>query len=176
MRCIVRFAGCGNNVIRKGNRFRVATRRQPSSPVRWSRLAVLLCLLLLSGCGGPWRDTYLNKGLQKLTQSDIEEKFGPPSTAKTPVLGGDTVWTYRVPMGDREVHPWDPSSLAAGKKTKAPPSPSPFGKSLAGNDEPYREPLYCYRYTLSFDEQKRLKDWKREECVPRTSEDGTVVQ
>ena len=163
-------------MIRNGNRFRYATYRQPSCPVRWSRLAVLLCLVLLPGCGGPWRDTYLNKGIQKLTQADIEEKFGPPSTAKTPVLGGDTVWTYRVPMGDREVHPWDPSSLAAGKKTKAPPSPSPFGKSLAGNDEPYREPLYCYRYTLSFDEQKRLKDWKREECVPRTSEDGTVVQ
>ncbi|ULA60802.1 MAG: hypothetical protein LZF60_270128 [Nitrospira sp.] len=148
----------------------------PLFSFRWKHVATLCCLVLLAGCGGPWRDTYLNKGVNKLTQADIEEKFGPPSTAKTPVLGGDTVWTYRVPMGDREVHPWDPSSLAAGKKTKAPPSPSPFGKSLAGNDEPYREPLYCYRYTLSFDEQKRLKEWKREECVPRTSEDGTVVQ
>jgi hypothetical protein len=118
----------------------------------------------------------LDKGVKKLTQDDIAEKFGPPSTAKTPVLGGDTVWTYRVPMGDREVHPWDPGSLTAGKKTKAPPSPSPFGKSLAGNDEPYREPLYCYRYTLSFDETKLLKDWKREECVPRTSEDETASQ
>ena len=74
------------------------------------------------------------------------------------------------------LHPWDPGSLTAGKKTKAPPSPSPFGKSLAGNDEPYREPLYCYRYTLSFDEAKLLKDWKREECVPRTSEDETASQ
>jgi len=149
---------------------------RPARPLHWKRIAILLCLVMLSGCGGPWRDTYLKKGVHKLTQADIEEKFGPPSTAKTPVLGGDTVWTYRVPMGDREVHPWDPSSLAAGKKTKAPPSPSPFGKSLAGSEEPYREPLYCYRYILSFDEQKRLKDWKREECVPRTNEDGTVVQ
>ena len=163
-------------MTRNDNRLSYASNRLLPLSVRWSRLGVLLCLVMLSGCGGPWRDTYLNKGVHKLTQADIEDKFGPPSTAKTPVLGGDTVWTYRVPMGDREVHPWDPSSLAAGKKTKAPPSPSPFGKSLAGNDEPYREPLYCYRYTLSFDEQKRLKDWKREECVPRTSEDGTVVQ
>lgn len=138
--------------------------------------AILLCIATLSGCGGPWRDTYLSKGVHKLTQADVEEKFGPPSTAKTPVLGGDTVWTYRVPMGDREVHPWDPSSLATGKKTKAPPSPSPFGKSLAGSEEPYREPLYCYRYTLSFDEDKRLKDWKREECVPRASEEETDSQ
>ncbi|HMU29207.1 MAG TPA: hypothetical protein PLY42_10695 [Nitrospira sp.] len=163
-------------MTRNDNRLSYVSNRLLPLSVRWSRLGMLLCLAMLSGCGGPWRDTYLNKGVHKLTQADIEDKFGPPSTAKTPVLGGDTVWTYRVPMGDREVHPWDPSSLAAGKKTKAPPSPSPFGKSLAGNDEPYREPLYCYRYTLSFDEQKRLKDWKREECVPRTSEDGTVVQ
>lgn len=136
----------------------------------------LLCLMVLSGCGGPWRDRYLEKGVKRLTQDDITEKFGPPSTAKTPVLGGDTVWTYRVPMGDREVHPWDPSSLATGAKTKAPPSPSPFGKSLAGAEEPYREPLYCYRYTLSFGEDMRLKDWKREECVPRVSEDEAASQ
>ena len=163
-------------MIQNGNRLRHERHCLPLFSFRWRHVGILCFLVLLSGCGGPWRDAYLNKGVHKLTQADIEEKFGPPSTAKTPVLGGDTVWTYRVPMGDREVHPWDPSSLAAGKKTKAPPSPSPFGKSLAGNDEPYREPLYCYRYTLSFDEQKRLKEWKREECVPRTSEDGTVVQ
>jgi hypothetical protein len=28
--------------------------------------------------------------------------------------------------------------------------------------------LYCYRYTLIFNEQKILKSWKREECVPGT--------
>jgi hypothetical protein len=28
--------------------------------------------------------------------------------------------------------------------------------------------LYCYRYTLIFNEQKILKEWKREECVPGT--------
>ena len=152
--------------------------REPkvACPVRCHVLILLLCVAILSGCGGPWRDRYLDKGIKTLTQDDIVEKFGPPSTAKTPVLGGDTVWTYRIPMGDREVHPWDPSSLTAGKKTKAPPSPSPFGKSLAGSEEPYREPLYCYRYTLSFDEEKHLKDWKREECVPRASEDDTASQ
>jgi len=31
-----------------------------------------------------------------------------------------------------------------------------------------KEMLYCYRYTLNFDEQKILKQWKREECVPGT--------
>jgi hypothetical protein len=28
--------------------------------------------------------------------------------------------------------------------------------------------LYCYRYILNFDEQKILKQWRREECVPGT--------
>jgi hypothetical protein len=31
-----------------------------------------------------------------------------------------------------------------------------------------KDMLYCYRYTLSFNEQKILKQWKREECVPGT--------
>ena len=145
-------------------------------PVLSRACAFGLGLILLSGCGGPWRDQYLAKGVKTLTQDEVIERLGPPSTAKTPVLGGDTVWTYRVPMGDREVHPWDPSSLTAGKKTKAPPSPSPFGKSLAGAEEPYREPLYCYRYTLIFGEDKRLNDWKREECIPRVSEDEAAAQ
>jgi hypothetical protein len=176
MRCIVQFDGFEASVIRNDNQARYYKEGAARKPASWSACFFLLCFVILSGCGGPWRDRYLEKGLKTLTQDDISEKFGPPSTAKTPVLGGDTVWTYRVPMGDREVHPWDPSSLTAGKKTKAPPSPSPFGKSLAGAEEPYREPLYCYRYTLSFGEDKRLKDWKREECVPRVSEDESSSQ
>ncbi len=145
---------------------------------RCGRTALLLvvCVVLFSACGGPWRDRYLDKGVRKLTQEQIEDKFGPPHTTKTPALGGDTIWTYRFPMGDKELHPWDPSNLAAGPKTKAPPSPSPFGKSLAGAEEPYREPLYCYRYTLAFDETKVLKSWKREECVPRSGEEGVASQ
>ncbi len=176
MRCIVQFDGFEASVIRNGKRARCNRDNAAWCPVRLSLSFVLLGLVILSGCGGPWRDRYLAKGVKTLTQDDITEKLGPPSTAKTPVLGGDTVWTYRVPMGDREVHPWDPSSLTAGRKTKAPPSPSPFGKSLAGAEEPYREPLYCYRYTLSFGEDKRHKDWKREECVPRVSEDEAASQ
>lgn len=176
MRCIVQSDGSVPSVIRSGNRLTDDRERDVGCPVRLTACFLLLALVILSSCGGPWRDQYLNKGVKRLTQDEIAEKFGPPSTAKTPVLGGDTVWTYRVPMGDREVHPWDPSSLTAGKKTKAPPSPSPFGKSLAGAEEPYREPLYCYRYTLLFDEDKRLKDWKREECVPRVSEEEAASQ
>lgn len=175
MRCIVPFDGFETSVIRNADRVRCHVKGNRGRPILRRAWFFGLCLVVFSGCGGPWRDEYLAKGVKRLTQDDVIEKLGPPSTAKTPVLGGDTVWTYRVPMGDREVHPWDPSSLTAGKKTKAPPSPSPFGKSLAGSEEPYREPLYCYRYTLSFGEDKRLKDWKREECVPRISEDEAAT-
>ena len=137
-------------------------------------VALLVCAVFSDGCVGPWRDRYLDRGVRKLTQSQIVEQFGPPHTAKTPALGGDTVWTYRFPMSDKELHPWNPGNLTAGPKTKSSPSPSPFGKSLPGSEESYREPLYCYRYTLAFDESKVLKSWKREDCVPRSSDNGST--
>ena len=67
----------------------------------------LVGILLLTGvmlaCGGPWRDGYFKKGVDRLTQDEVTEKLGPPHTAKTPALGGDSVWTYRVPISDREL-------------------------------------------------------------------------
>ncbi len=137
-------------------------------------VAFLVCAVFAAGCVGPWRDRYLDRGVRKLTQNQVVEQFGPPHTAKTPALGGDTVWTYRFPMSDKELHPWNPGNLTVGPKTKSSPSPSPFGKSLPGSEESYREPLYCYRYTLAFDESKVLKSWKREDCVPRSSDNGST--
>lgn len=146
--------------------------RERRLPERMLWLAVLVCVVVLSACVGPWRDRFLDNGVKKLSQEQIVERFGPPHTAKTPALGGDTVWTYRFPMSDKELRPWDPTNLAAGPKTKA-PSASPFGKSLQGAEDSYRDPLYCYRYTLSFDDAKILKTWKREDCVPRTDDNGS---
>ena len=64
-------------------------------------------MLFLTGgmlaCGGPWRDGYFKKGVDRLTQDEVTEKFGSPHTAKTPVLGGDSVWTYRVPLAEKEL-------------------------------------------------------------------------
>jgi hypothetical protein len=137
-------------------------------------LALLMSALMAGGCLGPWRDRYFDRGINKLTQGEVSEKLGPPHTAKTPALGGNTVWTYRFPMSDKELRPWDPGNLASGPKTRSSPSPSPFGKSLPGSDEAYREPLYCYRYTLVFDESKVLKSWKREDCVPRSGDNDST--
>ncbi len=143
--------------------------RKRRLPERMVCLTVLVCVVVLSACVGPWRDRYLDNGVKRLSQEQIVERFGPPHTAKTPALGGDTIWTYRFPMSDKELRPWNPTNLTSGPKTK-PPSASPFGKSLQGAEDSYRDPLYCYRYTLSFDDAKILKNWKREDCVPRTDD------
>ena len=122
-------------------------------------------MLLFAGtmlaCGGPWRDSYFKKGVDRLTQAEVAERFGPPHTAKTPVLGGDSVWTYRVPISDKELAAVSLSHLTDTAQQAA----SLIGKAAA---EGPKAMLYCYRYTLTFNEQKVLKQWKREECVPGT--------
>lgn len=133
-------------------------------PVFRSTACWLLVALAVAcaACGGPWRDTYFKKGLDRLTQDDVREKLGPPHTAKTPALGGDSIWTYRVPMGDKELDSITAPGLSgAGESVSA----------LVGKPGEGPKPtLYCYRYTLSFNEQKVLTSWKREECVPGTRE------
>ena len=111
-------------------------------------------------CGGPWRDGYFKKGVDRLTQDEVTEKFGPPHTTKTPVLGGDSVWTYRVPLAEKELSALHFAGLASATSNAT----ALMGKPGEGP----KEMLYCYRYTLVFNEQKVLKEWKREECVPGT--------
>lgn len=123
---------------------------------------VMALALTCTACGGPWRDTYFKKGVDRLTQDDVREKLGAPHTAKTPALGGDSVWTYRVSMGDKELESIaSPGLSGAGESV---------GALLGKPGEGPKPTLYCYRYTLTFNEQKVLKSWKREECVPGTRE------
>lgn len=122
---------------------------------------VWLLPLILIACGGPWRDGYFKKGVDHLTQEDISERMGPPHTAKTPALGGDTIWTYRVPYSDKDLDPMDLSGITNAASEAA----SLIGKPAQDGPKPT---LYCFRYTLTFNEQKILKSWKREECVPGT--------
>ena len=51
---------------------------------------------------------------------------------------GDTVSTYRFPMSDKELHPWNPTNLTGGPNQA--PSPSPFGKSVQGRKTPTATP------------------------------------
>jgi hypothetical protein len=130
---------------------------------RFGLFTFLLPLVMgaVTACGGPWRDGYFKKGVQRLTQDEVSEKLGPPHTAKTPALGGDTVWTYRVPYSDKDLDPMDLSGITCAANEAA----SLIGK---GAQDGPKATLYCYRYTLAFDEQKILKSWKREECIPGT--------
>ena len=125
----------------------------------------MVWLLILAGavlaCGGPWRDAYFKKGVDRLTQDEVTEKFGPPHTAKTPALGGDSVWTYRVPISDKELASVNLSHLSDTVKEAS----ALMGKA---SEQGPKAMLYCYRYTLTFNEQKILKQWKREEGVPGT--------
>lgn len=141
-------------------------------PSSWiPRVATTSLMVIVAGsllaCGGPWRDKYFKKGVDRLTQDEIAEKLGPPHTAKTPALGGDTVWTYRVPLSDRDLNPMDLSGVTNAAQQAA----ALIGKPAADGPKPT---LYCYRYTLTFNEQKVLKQWKRDECVPGTRETLTT--
>lgn len=136
-------------------------RRIPAVRATVCSLAIAL-VVTLAACGGPWRDTYFKKGVDRLTQDEVREKFGAPHTAKTPALGGDSVWTYRVPMGDKELE--SNTSPGFGSATES------VSALLSKGGEAPKPTLYCYRYTLTFNEQKVLKSWKREECVPGTRE------
>ncbi len=144
-----------------------------SGPVERAGHQVLLSIvavalgLTLTACGGPWRDTYFKRGINRLTQDEIAEKLGPPHTAKTPVLGGESVWTYRFPMSDKELRPWSLDTMTKGALNVTQQAAALIGK---GGGEGARETLYCYRYVLTFDESKVLKSWKREDCVPRSHE------
>lgn len=140
-----------------------------STPRLVSTSLIVLVAWSMLACGGPWRDKYFKRGVDRLTQDEITEKMGPPHTAKTPALGGDTVWTYRVPLTDKDLNPMDLSGLTNAANQAA----SLIGKAAADGPKPT---LYCYRYTLTFNEQKVLKHWKREECVPGTRDTLTADQ
>lgn len=142
----------------------------PSASWRQASILIVLSLLALatslSACGGPWRDSYFKKGIGRLTQDEIRDTIGPPHTAKNPALGGDSHWTYRVSLSDQDLTSWNSSFLTDASNSVG----SLMGK---GGGDTSKPTLYCYRYLLTFSEEKILKTWKREECVPGTRENLT---
>jgi len=119
-----------------------------------------------TGCAAPWRDTYFKKGLNRMNQDEVREKLGPPHTAKTPALGGDSMWTYRFALSDKELDPWNPAFIADASQS--------VSALMSKNQEGPKATLYCYRYTLIFNEERILKSWKRDECTPGTRDTLTA--
>lgn len=140
-----------------------------TAPMRRSPFALamiwigLVLTVYTTGCSRPWRDQYFDKGLNKATQAEVEQMLGPPHTAKTTFLDEESVWTYRYAMTEDEIDPWGRfgRTAASAKDTAA----SVVGQGKDGGDHPR---LHCMKYTLKFNKDKVLQDWKRHPCVPST--------
>jgi hypothetical protein len=126
-------------------------------------VGIALFTLTWSGCSRPWRDQYFAKGLNKATQAEVEQMLGPPHTAKTTFLDEESVWTYRYAMTEDEIDPWGRfgRTAASAKDTAA----SVVGQRKDVGDHPR---LLCMKYTLKFNKDKVLQDWKRHPCAPPT--------
>ena len=123
-------------------------------------VGLLVLCSVLSACHTPGWDSYFSRGVGELTQDEVRERFGPPHTAKNPVLGGDSSWTYRLALGETDLNRWNPTFLVEASQS--------MGALMGRPSEQQKPTLYCYRYTLTFSEAHVLKDWKRDECVPGT--------
>jgi hypothetical protein len=131
-----------------------------SAPVLLRAVGLLVLGGLLGACHAPGWDGYFSRGVGHLTQDEVRERFGPPHTAKTPALGGDSLWTYRIALGESDLDRWNPTFLVEASQS--------VGALMGRPSEQEKPTLYCYRYALTFSEEHILKDWKREECVPGT--------
>lgn len=127
---------------------------------RVSILCGLVALLLLaSGCNRPWRDGYFDKGLQRVTQAEVQDRLGPPHTNRTLLLGEESVWTYRYAMSEDEMDPWRGMGKTAAKAGAS--AAAIVGQGAEVSKYPT---LHCQKYTLKFDKDKVLTEWKREAC------------
>ncbi|MDH5640226.1 MAG: hypothetical protein OEY28_02955 [Nitrospira sp.] len=125
-------------------------------------LGLFVLIGLLTACSTPAWDGYFKRGVGNLTQEEVQTKLGSPHTAKTPALGGDSLWTYRVALSEHDLATWTPTFLIEASQS--------VGSLMGKASEQPKQTLYCYRYSLTFAEDHILKSWKREECNPGTRE------
>ncbi len=107
-----------------------------SSKRRSGRLltAALVLACLLNSCV-PAQWEYLVEATDRATQEDVENHFGAPHTT-TSLEDSHSLWTYR----------YETTSSWWGKR----------GDMVGG--------LPCTEYLLTFDGQKILKYWVRQDC------------
>jgi hypothetical protein len=63
-------------------------------------------------------------------------------------------------LGESDLDRWSPTFLVDASQS--------MGALMGRPSEQQKPTLYCYRYSLTFNEEHILKDWKRDECVPGT--------
>jgi len=69
-------------------------------------------------------------------------------------------------LSEKELDHWNPTFIADASQS--------VGAIMGKAGEGSKPTLYCYRYTLTFNEEKVLKSRKRDECVPGTRETLTA--
>ena len=100
-------------------------------------IVCLVVFLLLTACGTPhmpWRAEYFSKVVNTAIQDDVAKRLGPP-TATHKLDSGESVWQYRY---------YGSSVVGTG------------GNVVGGTD--------CTEYILTFDSQRVLRNWIRQQC------------
>jgi hypothetical protein len=100
-------------------------------------IAGAAALLSLASCT-PWRTSYLQSGLGRLTKDSVSVRLGPPS-AERPLSNGGTVWRYVYTR-----------SAVVGS------SGNGYG-SLVGTSR-------CDEYLVVFDASAVLRSFTRQKC------------
>jgi hypothetical protein len=99
-----------------------------------------LLLVALACAPKVWRAEYLAEQVNVATQEQIQAKLGPPLGRQT-LANGEEVWTYRV---GQNAQYGEPATYGEGSV-------------LLGSGE-------CVAYVLTFDQQRVLHSWLRQEC------------
>jgi hypothetical protein len=82
----------------------------------------------------PWRVSYLEEAANRATQDDVTKKLGPPHSTRE-LDTGESVWTYQY-----------------------------RGSSVSGSGGYVSGGSHCREYILTFDQNKILREWRRQNC------------
>ncbi|GJL56623.1 MAG: hypothetical protein NPIRA02_37550 [Nitrospirales bacterium] len=129
---------------------------------------ILFASSILMSCSH-WRDRYFDNAVDDLTQFDIREKFGKPHIIEHSLLDKNTTWVYRVAIPEGELDPSGLKGFGSGVADVGEAVASLVGKGDQGGAP--RERIVCLRYELVFDEERILREWTRQFCQLKKSED-----
>ncbi len=130
-----------------------------AGPTRHAWMAVLILGLVLPACSH-WRESYLQSGVQNISQDDVIDRFGEPWKKKDSILNGQATWIYRYALTEDELDPLGVNALRQGMRQAT----DTLALTQEENAGPKNRPK-CFHYILTFDKTKILNHWGREECA-----------